>query len=124
MGLPCKRNMGKICNGCGACEPAPEYDLTCDNCKAEIENLAVCLMIGDYAFCQDCVENGWTQWHKTNESAGRRLARMRKQKDMSMRDLASKIGVSKSLLGRYERGEIYIPQTRFAAIRAEVGENF
>ena len=124
MGLPCKKNMAKICNGCGACEPSGEYQLYCDNCRREIENLEVCLMLGDYTYCQECVEVGWTQWHKTGEHAGMRLHRLRRIKKIHGDEMAEHLGVSRSMLGRWESCKAPIGDKFFDQIREKVGDDF
>lgn len=124
MGLPCKRNLAKICTGCGACEPPREYDLTCDACKREIENLEVCLMLGDNAYCQECVEKGWTQWHKTGESAGMRLHRLRRMKKIHGDYMASKLGITRATLSRWESGAKPISEAYVEQIRQMVGDDF
>ncbi|MBO7172357.1 MAG: helix-turn-helix transcriptional regulator [Bacteroidaceae bacterium] len=124
MGLPCKRNLAKLCTGCGACEPPEEYELRCDVCKREIENLEVCLMLGDNAYCQECADKGWTQWHKTGECAGFRLHRVRKMKKIHGDALSSHLGVTRNMLSRWESGNQPISEKHFEKIREIVGDDF
>lgn len=124
MGLPCKKNLAKICTGCGDCEPPEEYVLNCDQCKREIESLEVCLMLGDNAYCQDCVEGGWTQWHKTGECAGFRLHRVRKIKKINGDELAAHLGITRATLSRWESGDKTFSEKYFDKIREIVGDDF
>ena len=97
-------NVAKECDGCGACQPQEEYVLYCDNCKREIDNLEEYAQLGDYAYCEECVDKSWRQWYRSPEGVPARLRRFRQKHNMRQVDLADLIGVSKSLVASWERG--------------------
>ncbi len=122
MGYPCRLLSSKECDGCGRCEPEEEYILNCDCCKREIDNLEHYVQLGDYAYCEDCVEGNWRQWYRSPEGLPARIRRFRGRHKMRQIDLANKIGVSLSLVNSWERGTRPVHEKYIYKIAEVMGE--
>ena len=105
MGYSCKLTCSKECDGCGACMPQEDYVLYCDHCGREVEDLEIYSQIGDHAFCQECVDNSWRQWYRSPDGFPARIKRFRTKMGMQQKDFAKEIGVGKSTVSMWERGE-------------------
>ena len=104
MSYPCKLSTGKECDGCGRCEPKEEYELYCDNCGAEIDDLETYAQLGDNAYCEDCIEGAWVQWYKSPGALAHKIRKRRLHAGMSQKQLAQEIGVSQALVSSWEKG--------------------
>lgn len=121
MGFPCKLRCSKECDGCGACEEEAVYELRCDCCGGEIDDLETYAQLGDHAYCESCVDASWTRWYSKPESAAARIYELRKKKHMTQKDVAEAVGVSRSLVAGWETGRRTASEDKIKTLKERLG---